>query len=371
MAYDKKDLLSDKNALDALENVSFEQNRDNRGSFLVSDNDVVTSTSLSNDLEILPIDIALEKYDWLGEKLFSLVNRNKDEYVAQVARSKKKLGYFILVKQGAKIELPIQTCYLINSSGFTQKTHNIVICQKDSELHLISGCTANAHISNGTHMGVTEYFLDEGALLTTTMIHSWGKEVEVYPRSSAYVGKSAKFISNYIALSDVKKIQMNPVAYLQEKALAEFYSVVYAPKGSNLDLGSEAYLEGKGAVSNILSRSVSNGGKITARGKITGNVAGAKGYMSCNGLLLDKKGSIHAVPELEANDPCLDLSHEASVGMISEETLSYLMASGISREDARQLVIEGFLDLKVPGLSKQLQKRIDEMIEKCRDSSSI
>lgn len=365
------DIFSDVNVLNALKNVSFEESSESSGSFLVSNNDVVKTHSLSDDLEILPLDIAMEKYNWLKNKLFSLVSKDKDEYVKEAAREKKKLGYFILVKEEAKVELPIQTCYLINSSDFTQKTHNIIICQKNSELHLISGCTSNAHISSGKHIGISEYFLDEGSLLTTTMIHSWGKDVQVYPRSSAYIGKNAKFISNYIALSEVKKIQMNPTAYIQENALAEFYSVVYAPEGSNLDLGSEAYLEGKGSVANIVSRSVSNGGKVTVRGKITGNVSGAKGYMSCNGLLLSPKGSIHAIPELEAKDPELDLSHEASVGMISDETLSYLMASGIDEDEARQLVIEGFLDLKIPGISKHIQNKIDNMIEKCKSSSSI
>lgn len=361
----------DSEMLKALKNVGFGQSKEISGSFLSSNDELVHSRSLSDDLEILPLPVALEKYAWLREKLFSLVPKDKDEYVKKVSQSKNKLGYFILVKEGKKVSLPIQTCYLISNSDFTQTTHNIVICEKNSELHLISGCTANAHIKNGMHLGVSEYFLDEGAFLSSTMIHSWGDEVEVYPRSSAKIGKDAKFISNYIALCRVKKVQMNPTAYIEEGGLGEFYSVVYAPKGSTLDLGSEAYLEGVGATANIVSRSVSNGGNITVRGKITGNAPGAKGSMSCNGLILCDDAQIHAIPELVANYSNLELSHEASVGMISQETLSYLMASGISEDDARKLVIEGFLDLKIPGLPEYLQRQIDEMVLQCQSSDAI
>lgn len=357
--------------MEALKSVGFGQNKEVGGSFLASNESVVDSKNLSQGLEILPINVALEKYDWLEEKLFSLVPKDKDEYVKKVAQNGNRLGYFIRVKEGRNISLPIETCYIINNNDFVQMTHNVVICEKNSQLHLISGCTSNAHITNGTHLGITEYFLDDGSLLTTTMIHSWGSEVEVYPRSSAKVGKNAKFISNYIALSKVKKIQMNPSASIDEGGLGEFYSVVYAPKGSTLDLGSEAFLEGEGAVCNIVSRSVSNGGNVTIRGKITGDVAGAKGSMSCNGLMLSTNSHIHAIPELVANDPNLELSHEASVGMISQETLAYLMASGISENDARNLVIEGFLDLKIPGLPAYLQDRIDKMIKQSQSSTEI
>ncbi|MBD3790475.1 MAG: SufD family Fe-S cluster assembly protein [Campylobacterales bacterium] len=72
-----------------------------------------------------------------------------------------------------------------------------------------------------------------------------------------------------------------------------------------------------------------------------------------------------------ANNPNLELSHEASVGMISQEILAYLMTAGISEDDAKKLVVEGFLDLKIPGLPDYLQYKIDEMIKQCQDATAI
>jgi len=361
----------DSGARAALKNVAFDQDNRHGGSFLASDREIVESKSVSDALEILPLGIALEKYDWLREKLFSLVPADKDDKVAQVAAQKEILGYFVRVREGERILLPVQTCYLINSSDFTQVTHNIIMAEKNAELHLISGCTTNAHIQNGTHIGVTEYFLDEGAIVSSTMIHSWGSDVEVYPRSAAAVGKDARFISHYIALTPVKTIQMYPKAIIQPGGLGEFYSVVYAPQNAYLDIGSEAILEGDGATASIVSRAVSDGGTVIARGMITGSAPGGKGSMSCNGLMLSSKGLIHAIPELIAADPNLELSHEASVGMISPEFLAYLMASGITEEEAKTLIIEGFLDLRVPGLPDYLQRQIDELIRQSRADNAI
>jgi len=361
----------DNTTKEELKKVAFDEKEAHSATFLAKDWDILDIHSAVEGLEILPIQTALQKYEWLKELFFTLVEKNKDSYVEEVASSNVLLGYFIRVKAGVKISLPVNTCYIINSDQFTQCTHNIVIAEEDSELHLINGCTANAHVASGRHLGVTEYFIKKGATLTSTMIHSWGKEVEVYPRSAAHVGKHAKFISNYIAMSSVKSLQMDPLAIIEESGLGEFYSVIYAPENSNFDIGSTVILNGEGASSEVISRVVSNGGEVTTRGKIIGKYPNGRGAMSCNGLLLSDKGYIHAIPELVGEDPKLELSHEASVGMISKDELAYLMASGIEEEKARSLIIEGFLDLKIPSLPDYLQRQINAIVKQTKDFETM
>lgn len=354
-----------------LEKVAYNEKEERSASFLATDWDILDTHSAAEGLEILPIETALKKYEWLNELFFTLVEKDKDTYVKQVASSDVLLGYFIRIKAGVKITLPVYTCYMINTDKFTQCTHNIVIAEEDSELHLINGCTANAHVVSGQHLGVTEYFIKEGATLTSTMIHSWGKEVEVYPRSAAHVGKNAKFVSNYVAMGDVKKLQMDPLAVIEEGGLGEFYSVIYAPEDSYFDIGSTVVLKGDNASSEIISRVVSNGGKVVTRGKIIGEHPNGRGAMACNGLLLSEKGYIHAIPELLGKDPHLELSHEASVGMISKDELAYLMASGIEEGKAKSLIIEGFLDLKIPSLPEELQRQINALIKETKDFETM
>jgi len=188
---------------------------------------------------------------------------------------------------------------------------------------------------------------------------------------SVHVGKHAKFISNYVAMSSVKNLQMDPLAIIEEAGLGEFYSVIYAPENSKFDIGSTVILNGEGASSEVISRVVSNGGEVTTRGKIIGKHPNGRGAMACNGLLLSDKGYIHAIPELVGEDPCLELSHEASVGMISKDELAYLMASGIEEEKAKSLIIEGFLDLKIPSLPDYLQRQINDIVKKTKDFETM
>ncbi|MBN2869617.1 MAG: SufD family Fe-S cluster assembly protein [Campylobacterales bacterium] len=361
----------DDSTLEAMKNVAYAPGEEKSARFFARDTKILDATSAASAIEILPIAVALEKYTWLRELRYSLVAADQDEYVKQVAQNPDALGYFIRVKAGEKVVLPIYTCYLIDSDHFTQCTHNIVIAEEGSEFHLISGCTSNKHIVSGRHIGITEYFIKENAIVTSTMVHSWGEEVEVFPRSATHIGKNGTFVSNYVALSNVKSVQMNPLAIIEEGGLGEFYSVIYAPEGSSFDIGSTSLLKGEGASTQIISRVVSGGGSVITRGMIVGEEAGGRGSMACNGLLLSEKGMIHAIPELLAKNPQLELSHEASVGMISREELSYLMASGIDEEKAKSLIIEGFLDLHIPSLPDYLQRHINAIVKETKAFDTI
>jgi hypothetical protein len=78
--------------------------------------------------------------------------------------------------------------------------------------------------------------------------------------------------------------------------------------------------------------------------------------------MLSEKGRIHAIPELEAKFPNVDLSHEAAIGKIAEEEIFYLQSRGMSRDEATAAIIRGFLDVDIKGLPKPLKREIDKAI---------
>jgi Fe-S cluster assembly scaffold protein SufB len=58
-----------------------------------------------------------------------------------------------------------------------------------------------------------------------------------------------------------------------------------------------------------------------------------------------------------------ELSHEASIGPISEEQVEYLMSRGVSREDAVSVITSGFLNLDIPYLPEVIDRNIKEVIQ--------
>jgi hypothetical protein len=91
--------------------------------------------------------------------------------------------------------------------------------------------------------------------------------------------------------------------------------------------------------------------------------------MECSGLMLNEKGVIHSIPELRGAHPDINLAHEAAVGKISSEELSYLMTRGLTEEQARSLIIRGFLDIKIEGLPEKIQSFMEEIISRSVEGS--
>lgn len=355
---DKKDQIQ-------LKNVGFDTNgtQQRSGSFLTADQQVKVSDMLDDGVEILSMKNAFEKYDWAEALHFNLVKKDKDQYTEALSNT-DPVGSFIRAKEGARIIHPVQSCFYLKTEKTTQKVHNIIIVEPNSELHIITGCTTADYVSHGQHLGVTEFYIKENAKLTYTMIHAWAPHVEVFPRSAAYIEKNGTFISNYVALTKAKHVQANPQVYVEEGGTARLHSIVYSSGDSLYDLGGSIYLNGENAKGEIISRVVSNGGNIISRGYLESNAIKTKGHMECSGLLLNDQGYIHAVPELKAAVPNTDLSHEAAVGKINDQEILYLMTRGLDEETATSLIVRGFLDVRLQGLPESLQTNIDSMIEK-------
>lgn len=333
------------------------------GTYIQVDNSTVHSSSRQNGVEVMAIDQALDKYDWLADYWWHAVAVDSDKYTASVALGQHN-GYFIRTLPGCKTIYPVQACLYLAEARLAQNVHNIVIAEEDSELHIITGCTTALTDETGLHLGVSEFYIKRGAKITFTMIHDWNPEIATRPRSAAVIEENGLFLSNYVIMKPVRSLQMYPVARcVGENAVVRFNSILVAGKGSSMDAGSRAILDARGAKVEIVSRAITVGGNIVARGCIEGNAPEVKGHLECRGLILQEGGMIHAIPELKGNLAGVDLSHEAAVGKIAEEEVEYLMARGLTRAEATATIVRGFLKVDIEGLPPTLTAELRRAVE--------
>jgi len=334
------------------------------GNFFVMDASVLKSMYAVEGLEVLPISDAIEKYPRVRDELyFGLVQKDKNDHT-HLASETKPVGYYIKVEPGVQIEDPVQAAFMLGSTGSTQVIHNIIDLGEGSGLNILNGCTTSCQVFKGKHIGITEIYLSKGADLSYTMLHNWGEDIEVYPVTGIRVDKDARFVSNYAAMTAVKKLVAYPTAWVEAGGSARFNSIIYSKNNSFFDMGASAVLNGEDSGAEIISRVVSEAGTVISRQMIEGRMPGCKGHMECSGLLLDEKAVIHTIPELKGSDPDINLSHEAAVGKISSKELSYLMARGLTEEEARSLIIRGFLDISIDGIPPRIHDIIEDTIKK-------
>jgi Fe-S cluster assembly scaffold protein SufB len=338
------------------------QETERSGTYLQKDTSVIHTHSGQAGLEVVPIKEALKQDYLVRDYFWKLLDVDSDKYTARVQLDLHN-GYVIRALPGSKIIWPVQACMYMEKEGLSQNVHNIIIAEEGSELHIITGCATAAHIKRGLHIGVSEFYVKKGAKLSFTMIHYWGEEVMVRSRSAGTVEEGGLFLNNYICMKPVKSLQMYPTTYLSGKgAVARFYNLLVGSPGSQMDVGGRIYLKGQDTRAELVSRAITNGGNIIARGDLIGEVPGIKAHLECQGLIL-KGGSIHAIPELKGMVDGVEMSHEAAVGKIAQDEIQYLMSRGLTEDEASAIIVRGFLSVDIPGLPTQLKSEIDRAIE--------
>jgi len=329
-------------------------------SFLQQDNELCFSKSLQKGVEIMTMEEALEKVPEARKYYGKVLARLNKEYPENTSG-----GYFIRIKKGHTVEFPIQACLFLKRKGFKQRVHNLVIVEEGAKAYVITGCAASGSAKESFHLGVSEFLVKKGGYLNFTMIHSWKEDISVRPVSAALVRENASFISNYVCLKPVREIIMYPTAVLEgENARASFNSMILSHPGTLQDIGSRVLLKAKNTRAEIISRAVSLGGEVIARGDLKAEANNVKAHLECRGLVISEKGTIHAVPELETNYRDVDLSHEAAIGKIRKEEIEYLCSRGMTAEEAQSIIVRGFMNVGMLSLPEMLKNEMKNLEEK-------
>ena len=332
------------------------------GSLIVLDNSMVAHSAASDVYELMDTRAAFQKHDWLKDYAWKLVQPDADKYTASTYLANAP-GYFIRALPGQQVKLPIQTCMMVGSQRSAQMVHNIIIVEEGASLEVVTGCVSQRGVEEAIHMGISEFYVKKGGKLTFTMIHNWAEQIGVRPRTGVLVEDNASYVNNYVILKKVRSVQTYPTAHLVGKnSVARFNTVAVAQPGADLDLGSKAILTGVGSRAEIISRSLTTGGKVINRGSLVGKAKDIKAHLECRGLILGEKGINIAIPELEAHVPDVEMTHEASLGKIARDQVEYIMSRGLSEDEAVGIIVRGFLEVGIRNIPEELKAEIDRTI---------
>jgi Fe-S cluster assembly scaffold protein SufB len=330
------------------------------GDFLqVNESNIILSLQQMYEgrVELLRMEDALKR-PGVKRRMGSLLGRDK---FSRKALEERTGGYFVRVLKNQHVDVPIQTCILLNKA-MEQKPYNMIVMEEGAKATVYTGCSAAAITGEAFHIGATEFFVGKGAQLNYVMLHVWPEGVEVRPRSAAHVEEGGSFNSAYVVLRPGAIIQANPKVYLEKGASGHLTSILRGEGSTKLDIGGELHFKGEGASGILESRSVLGGrSQVRVAAKLVAE-APAKGHVDCRAILTSEQAQIEAVPIIESNQPDAALTHEASVGKIQEDQLFYLQARGFSEEQARQMIVKGFLSPDMPWLGDRMRQEIDRVV---------
>lgn len=293
------------------------------------------------------MESALKEHEELVKKYFMTCVPPKDHKFAALHGAVWSGGSFVYIPKGVQVDIPLQSYFRSNAPGAGQFEHTLIIVDQGASLHFIEGCSAPKYSVNNLHAGCVELFVKENARLRYSTIENWSRNMFNLNTKRCIVEKDG--LIEWVSGSFGSRVSMlYPMSILKgERARAEFTGVTFAGRGQYLDTGAKMIHAAPYTTSVINSKSISkDGGKAVYRGALVVNEKAhhSKSTISCESLMLDHKSVSDTVPALILHNDEVDIGHEAKIGRISDEAIFYLMSRGIREEDARAMIVRGFVE---------------------------
>lgn len=294
------------------------------------------------------MNTAIHEYSDIIQKHFmKLLTPNEHKFTA-LHGAVWSGGSFVYVPKGVEVKMPLQSYFRVNSEGSGQFEHTLIILEEGAKLHFIEGCSAPKYNKINLHAGCVELFISDKATLRYSTIENWSKNMMNLNSKRATVGESGaiEWVSGTFGSHTT---MLYPMSILKGKgARSEFVGVTFASEGQNLDTGTKVIHAAPNTSSTVLSKSISkNGGKATYRSsiKVLKEAINSRSSVICESLMMDNNDSrSDTVPVMDIRNDQTDIGHEAKIGRISEEAIFYLMSRGISEEEAKAMIVRGFVE---------------------------
>lgn len=312
----------------------------------------VVYESVRKDLEkkgviFCDMDTAVRKHPELVREYFGTLVPAHDNAFAALNSAVWSGGSFIYVPKNVKIDLPLQAYFRINAERFGQFERTLIIADEGSYLHYTEGCTAPIYATASLHAAVVEIIVKKNARVRYTTVQNWSKNIYNLVTKRARAEENA--IMEWVDCNIGSGVTMKyPAVYLTGKgARGEMLSIAYAGKHQAQDTGAKMMHLASNTTSRVVSKSISKDGGITSyRGiiHIAKGATDAKSSVACDALILDAHSRSDTYPTMRIHEGSAIVEHEASVERIDADKLFYLNARGLSENDARSLLVNGFIE---------------------------
>ena len=314
----------------------------------------------------LSTDMALKLYPDLFKKYFGTVVNVNDNKFSALNSAVWSGGSFIYVPKNVHLDKPLQSYFRINNEKTGQFERTLIIVDEGADVHYVEGCTAPLYSSESLHAAVVEIIVHKNASCRYSTIQNWSNNIVnlVTKRAAVYENGKMEWIDGNIG----SQVNMKyPGCILKERgAKGICISIAVASKGQYQDAGARMIHEAPETTSQIISKTiVRNGGVSNYRGtvRIKKDAINSKSHVECDTLILDDFSYSDTIPKNECHNNLSFLEHEASVSKIDEEQLYYLMSRGISKKDAIQMIVMGFIEPFSKELPMEYAVELNQLIK--------
>ncbi|MGH7197204.1 MAG: Fe-S cluster assembly protein SufB, partial [Candidatus Omnitrophota bacterium] len=301
-----------------------------------------------------PISEAVQKYPDLVKKYMGSVVPYTDNFYATLNSAVFSDGSFVYVPKNTRCPMELSTYFRINTEGSGQFERTLIICEDNSYVSYLEGCTAPKFDTTQLHAAVVELVALNNAEIKYSTVQNWysgdpktgkGGIYNFVTKRGKCLGKNSKISWTQVETGSAITWKYPSCMLVGDNSVGEFYSVALTSHYQQADTGTKMIHIGKNTKSTIISKGISAGhANNNYRGavEIKKSAAKARNFTQCDSLLIGSKCSANTFPYIDVQNPTAQTEHEASTSKISDDQLFYMRQRGISTEDAMNAIISGF-----------------------------
>lgn len=302
---------------------------------------------LSQGVIYTDMETAVQEHEDMLQDLFMKLVPPEDHKFVALHGAVWSGGSYVYVPEGVRVEIPLQSYFRLNAPGAGQFEHTLIVVDKGASVHFIEGCSAPKYNVLNLHAGCVELYVREGATLRYSTIENWSKNMMNLNTKRALVEKKGaiEWISGTFGSHTT---MLYPSSILKgEGARSAFTGITFAGNGQHLDTGAKVVHAAPNTSSTISSRSISKDGGIAvyrSAVSILPEAVGSKSSAVCESLMLDSTSRTDTIPVIDIRNDQADIGHEARIGRISDTAVFYLMTRGLTEEEAKAMIVRGFVE---------------------------
>jgi Fe-S cluster assembly protein SufD len=298
---------------------------------------------------VMPLSTAVQTHPELVERHFGSIVAADDPFVARNEAGWQG-GAFVYVPRGVHVEAPIVVTVVQSQARTALHWRTLVVLEEGAQAEVWEQYVSADDDQDALVNVVSELSVGQNARLRYVCAQGLDEKSVVFGSQRAIVERDGAL--DWIALgfgSGNGRVAME--TQLVGPGADAKVTGAYATRGrQHLDYATTQEHAAPNTTSDLAFRGVLDGRSTTVWSGMIKVDPGAQqidAFQESRNLLLTKRAHADAVPGLEilAND--VRCTHAAAIAQIDPEQLYYLRSHGLAIEEAKRLVIEGFLEATV------------------------
>jgi len=319
------------------------------------------------------ISEAIQEHPEIVKKYLGTVVPKGDNFYAALNSAVFSDGSFVYVPEDTVCPMELSTYFRINNMQSGQFERTLIICEDNSQVSYLEGCTAPMYQENQLHAAIVEIVALENAEVKYSTIQNWysgdeegkGGIYNFVTKRGQCRGDNSKISWTQVETGSAITWKYPSVILAGDNSIGEFYSVAVTNNRQQADTGTKMTHIGKNTKSTVISKGISAGESNNSyRGevKVSPRADGAQNYSVCDSMLIGQTCGAHTFPYIQSANPTAKVEHEASTSRVGEDQIFYLQQRGMDEDDAISLIVNGFCKEVLQKLPMEFAVEADKLL---------